>query len=133
MVFWASCAGPGVAYRHENRIQHDTRNQRLGSLFNLSFASPKEAGPTTRNVHLNWRQKWPEGSVAVDLDACSHMSPDEVHLNITAHCSAGTGALYELDSMVRTAHRLARLTFEELITPRFREQLRTTHQHVKEG
>jgi hypothetical protein len=116
----------GTSYRYENRIPHDTEKLDLGSLFRLSLATPAEAGNATRNVHMYWRQHWPEGTVEIDLDACPHTSPDEIHLNITARRAAQSGSMDEIETSVREAHRLARLTFEELITSRFRDQLRAT-------
>ena len=114
----------GVSFRYENRIQHDTKAVELGSLLRLSLASPKEAGATT-HVHLYWHQMWPDGTVEVDVEACPRVSEKEMHINITAHCVVASRALDDVAPTTRVAHRLARLTFEELITPSFRERLKS--------
>ena len=114
-----------VSYRYENRIKHDTENVDLGSILKVSLASPKEAGSTTRHLHLYWHQKWPDGTVEVDINACPSVSSEEIHLNITSHCVARSGALQDIESIAGNAHRLARLTFEGLITSRFREHLQS--------
>ena len=113
-----------VSYRYENRIQHDTRDIEIGRLLKLSLSAPTEAEPGLQHVHLYWHQKWPGGRVQVEFEACPTVSTDELHLNITAHCSAPTGSLDEMEALVRESHRRARLTFEELITPAFREYLK---------
>ena len=112
-----------VAYRYENRIRHDTTKLDLSSLLRISLASPVEAGDSIRHVHLYWHQRWPEGPVQVEVDACPNVSEDFVHLNITAHRRTKTGALDELESLVRDAHRRARLTFESLVTAQLRERI----------
>jgi hypothetical protein len=115
----------GVAYRYENRIQQATRSFDLGSLLTISLSPPTEVEKETRNVHLYWHQRWPQGEVEVDINACPHVSAEEVHLNITAYIAAPSGAVGDIETLVREAHRRARLTFEALITPSFRDHLRT--------
>ncbi len=114
-----------VAYRYENRIRHDTRTLDLPSVLRLSLAAPAEAGNVQRHVHLCWHQKWPEGTVQVEVDACPHVSAEYIHLNITAYHRAREGVLGGFETLIRDAHRRARLTFEELITPSFRDRLLT--------
>jgi uncharacterized protein (TIGR04255 family) len=112
----------GVSFRYENRIRHDTKDLDLPSLLNVSLAAPSEA-QRAQHVHLYWQQIWPDGVVEVDLDACPHVSEKEVHLNITAYANPRTQAVDEIEELAREARRMARLTFEELITPAFRTTL----------
>lgn len=114
-----------LSYRYENRIEHDTENLDLPSLLNVSLASPRGAESATRSVHLSWRQLHPTGYVHVSVDACPHVSETEIHFNITSTCIPPTGGRNEIEATARTAHNLARQTFEGLITPSFREQLKT--------
>ena len=113
-----------VSFRYENRIPHDTRKLDLGSLLRFSIPAPAEAG-AFQHVHQYWHQKWPDGIVRVEIDACPYVSGDEIHLNITAEHQARSGSLDDIEPLLREAHRRARLTFEELITPPFRDRLRT--------
>lgn len=113
-----------VSFRYENRIVHDTRAVDLSRLFRFSLAAPPEAQGTSRHVHLYWHQIWREGTVEVDLNACPSVSKSEIHLNITSHCGSAAFALIDLQSKIDDAHRIARLTFEDLITTSFRDALR---------
>lgn len=110
-----------ISYRYENRIRHKTSEVDMASLFRLSLAAPAEAGTTAKHLHLYWQQKWPAGTVEVDMTACPNVSEEVIRLNITSHVRRKDP---ELDAGISNAHRMARLTFEELITPEFREQLR---------
>lgn len=112
----------GVNFRYENRIKHDTKNLDLGSLLRLSVAAPTET-KRTQHLHLYLHQIWSEGVVEIELDACPQVSEEEIHLNITAHLKTRAKPLAEIEGMVQEAHRMARLTFEELITPAFRAAL----------
>ena len=56
----------------------------------------------------------------MSIDACPNANDEELRLNITAYLDQVT-ALDALESLAAEAHRRARLTFEELITPEFRE------------
>jgi uncharacterized protein (TIGR04255 family) len=114
-----------VSFRYENRIRHDTTKLDLASVLRVSLPSPLEASAGGRHVHLYWHQPWTGGTVEIEIDACPHVSPREIHLNITAYHGARTGDLDEIDPLVQEAHRRARLTFEELITSRFRDELRS--------
>ena len=114
-----------VNFRYENRIRHDTNDLDLSSLLKLSLAAPAEARRSA-HVHLYWHQVWPEGRVEVDLDACPDVSDEEVHLNITAYRPTPSNTLREIEGPIREAHRMARLAFEELITPAFRDSLNGT-------
>jgi uncharacterized protein (TIGR04255 family) len=116
----------GVSFRYENRIKHDTYNLDLASVLKLSLAAPPEARGM-QHAHLYWHQVWPDGVVEVDLEACPQVSEEEIHLNITAYRSSRSKPMDdEMESMVREAHRMARLTFEELIAPSFRATLGKT-------
>jgi uncharacterized protein (TIGR04255 family) len=114
----------GVSFRYENRIKHDTSNLDLASILRIGLPAPAEAESTIRHVHLYWHQAWAGGTVEVDVNGCPQFSAKELHLNITAYLAGGP--LAELDGLVQEAHRRARLTFEVLITSRFRDALRST-------
>jgi uncharacterized protein (TIGR04255 family) len=114
----------GVSFRYENRINHDTHRVDLGSVLKISLSPPAEALAAVRHLHLYWHQKWPKGTVEVAIEGCPHVSGDELHLDITAHCKTEPRSLDGLDALVRDAHRIARLTFEELITTSFHDSLR---------
>lgn len=114
-----------VSFKYENRIKHDVAKLDLGSIFKVAPPAPVDAKPGIRHAHLHWDQSWEGGSVAVEIHCCELVSTDEVHLNITAHRRAVSGNLDEIESLVHEAHRRARLTFEELITPAFRDRLKS--------
>jgi hypothetical protein len=105
-------------------IRADTTKVDLGDFFKLSLAAPKEAGPATQHTHLYWHQSWQDGTVKVELDACPHISKTTIHLNITARCPLKAGTLGDVQPSATTAHRMARLTFEDLITEKFKAQLK---------
>ncbi len=111
-------------YRYENRIKRATREIDLGTIFRLSLSPPPGAQSATRHVHLYWHQLWSEGTVEVAIDGCSDMSADELRFNITAHHKVREQGLDGIERLAAETHRRARLTFEELITPNFREELR---------
>lgn len=117
-----------VSFRYENRIKHDTAKLDLGSIIKISLPAPGEAARAVRHVHLHWDQVWEGGKVTVEIHGCGGVSPDEIHMNITAHQRATSGGLDEIEGLTREAHRRARLTFEELITSAFRERLQSPPQ-----
>ncbi len=118
-----------VRFRYENRIEHDTRNVSLGSMFRLTLAAPPGADDLFAHLHLVWRQKWPRGSVEVELEACDLQSEDRIRLNITATTPGTSRPVGDLEQLVDDAHDRARATFEELITSSFRERLRAGKEH----
>jgi uncharacterized protein (TIGR04255 family) len=111
-----------VGYRYENRIPLPDEGLDLSSLFQISLSPPREARRTTAHVHMQWHQHWDGGWVEVRLDACSGLGP-EIRLDITAHCLVPGEPADAISTVVAKAHRWARLTFEDLITPSFRDRL----------
>lgn len=117
-----------VRFRYENAISTSATNQQngvdLAPMFRVLLPRGDGAHAAVRNVHLFWKQMWPTGSVNVALDCCSDLTgPDNADLTITGQCD-GSIAASDVEAKIREAHRIARLTFEELITPEYREKLR---------
>lgn len=114
-----------VRYRYENVIPLAPENDLvLEPLFKLVLPRAAGAMDSVRNLHLYWKQTWPEGgAVDVALDSCDEaVDLGTAQLHITAQCTGGV--LDQIQERVAEAHRMARGTFEALITPEYREKLR---------
>jgi uncharacterized protein (TIGR04255 family) len=114
-----------VAYRYENVVEMKI-DQRVMSVEDiLRFQMPKHpsvaASPPSTLV-VTWTQSWPRGEVTVDV-GCFGEPSVHTHVDISARCK-GPLTRDELVDAIREAHRMGRLTFEEMITSDFREQLR---------
>lgn len=114
-----------VRYRYENVIPVPSEGEvLLEPKFTIVLPRGQGAEKSVRNLHLYWKQQWPEGgAVDIALDGCADMvEPGTIQLNITAQCAGGPIA--DVEERVAEAHRMARSTFEELITPEYRDFLR---------
>lgn len=116
-----------LRYVYENEIRApDGSDLDLRSMFRIELPRDPNAEGTVHHLHLSWTQPWPTGKVHVRLDSCaSSMEKGMIDLTITSDCSWPTEET-DIGNHVREAHRIARLTFEALITDAYRERLRKT-------
>lgn len=118
-----------VGFRYENVIDSQMKgNLELERFFRIVLPRGLQARPGVRNdVHFGWRQEWPTGYVSVTLSVEPREASDLILLSIAAERSAerrGPVAREDLSVAIREAHNMARSTFDELITPEFRESLK---------
>lgn len=116
-----------VRYVYENEIElaDDKGVVEFAPTLRLQLPRGEGASAGVRHVHMGWTQVWPLGEVDVRLDCCdTSMEPGMLDLGIGASCG-GPFAVAELEPRITEAHRMARLTFESLITNDYREHLRS--------
>lgn len=117
-----------VRFRYENLIDTGTDGTvDLGQFFRIVL--PRGPGATSdvqSDVHLAWRQVWPNGIVSVDLSVDEEGGDggeDVLVMSIVAE-RRGPIAVAGVEAALREAHEMALWTWEELITDEFRETLR---------
>lgn len=116
-----------VRYVYENEINldHDNGDVELGSMLQLRVPRGHDSSTGLAHIHMFWTQNWPAGGVDVRLNCCDKsMEAGTLDLGIAATCG-GRFATDALEPHIAEAHRMARATFESLITPEYREHLRS--------
>lgn len=110
-----------VRYRYENVIKMPRGGAvEIGRVLRVGLPQPTDATGLVRNVHLFWKTLWPSGVVDVSVESCS--PPGEVNtveMSITGE-PGDEHAGRPLEERVAEARRMARLTFEQLITDEYR-------------
>lgn len=114
-----------VVYRYENVVVMKGAEGAMSVDDVVRLPMPKhasvEASPP-RDLVVSWTQPWPSGEVTVDVGSFSEPS-GHMHIDISAR-RVGPLLRPDLLGAVKEAHDMARLTFEALVTPTFREHLR---------
>jgi uncharacterized protein (TIGR04255 family) len=115
----------GIVYRYENLVDMDAGSRKLTVDDVLLVGVPRHGSvraSAPKHLILECTQPWPLGEVTVDIGSFSDPTA-HLHIDISAR-RLGPLQRDEIAGAIREAHQMARLTFEELITPSFREHLR---------
>ena len=117
-----------VRFRYENLIDTGAYGTvDLGKFFRIVLPrGPGAVGLVGSDVHLAWRQLWPNGVVSVDLSVDEDAGEDGDDVLVVSIVAERTGPIVrkELAAALGEAHEMALWTWEELITDEFRETLR---------
>jgi len=115
-----------MAFRYENVVSLPSGQLEIEQFFRILLPRPEPVGGNTGSLALAWRYPWAKGEVAVDLAIAPHPDDSKARallLTIVADRQRAL-AVGELEKGIDEVHRLARWTFERLITDEFRERLR---------
>lgn len=111
-----------IRYVYENRETVDDKLE-LRNFFRVVLPTNEEAKDGLKNVHLHWTRDWPSGRTHTRVDCCETSTDGELEVKIVAEFT-GPITPGDLKPPIEEAHRMARLTYEDLITDTKRSRLR---------